>query len=58
MKVWPLEQPCGGGFKPPQAALADVVPDGRHGFDVLDHTAQSRHAVIEAVDLVSEHLLR
>lgn len=34
------------------------VPDGQHGFDVLDHTEQSRHAVTEAADLVFGHLLR
>jgi hypothetical protein len=28
------------------------VPDGQHGFDVLDHTEQSRHAVLEATQLV------
>ncbi|MET1072748.1 MAG: hypothetical protein ABWY11_08905 [Umezawaea sp.] len=32
------------------------VPDGRHTFDVLDHTEQSRNAVVEAVDLVVGHL--
>jgi dienelactone hydrolase len=32
------------------------VPDGQHGFDVLDHTEQSRHAVLEATDLVLGHL--
>lgn len=29
------------------------VPDGRHGFDYLDHTDQSRDAVRSAVDLVA-----
>ncbi len=40
--------------------LVDVVevPDGRHGFDMLDHTEASRRAVIEAADLVTDHLLR
>lgn len=40
--------------------LVDVVevPDGRHGFDMLDHTEASRRAVIEATDLVIDHLLR
>lgn len=33
------------------------VPDGRHGFDALDHTEQSRQAVLEATDLVARHLL-
>ncbi|MGC1211608.1 MAG: hypothetical protein WA890_10150 [Micromonospora sp.] len=28
------------------------VPDGRHGFDMLDHTDQSRHAVRTARDAV------
>jgi acetyl esterase/lipase len=28
------------------------VPDGRHGFDVLDHTGQSREAVERALDLL------
>jgi len=28
------------------------VPDGQHGFDALDHTEQSRQAVLEATDLV------
>jgi acetyl esterase/lipase len=32
------------------------VPDGQHGFDVLDHTEQSRRAVREAVDFVVGHL--
>ncbi|MBO0839553.1 MAG: hypothetical protein J2O49_01885 [Sciscionella sp.] len=34
------------------------VPDGRHGFDLLDHTEQSRDAVLAAVDAVVGHLLR
>lgn len=34
------------------------VPDGQHGFDVLDHTEQSRTAVLEATDLLVGHLLR
>jgi hypothetical protein len=33
------------------------VPDGQHGFDALDHTEQSRRAVIEATELVVGHLL-
>jgi acetyl esterase/lipase len=33
------------------------VPDGQHGFDALDHTDQSRQAVLEATDLVVGHLL-
>lgn len=32
------------------------VPDGQHGFDVLDHTEQSRDAVRHAADLVVGHL--
>jgi dienelactone hydrolase len=32
------------------------VPNGHHGFDVADHTEESRHAVRTAVDLVVEHL--
>ncbi|PRY42228.1 alpha/beta hydrolase family protein [Umezawaea tangerina] len=32
------------------------VPDGQHAFDVLDHTQQSRDAVLEAADLVLGHL--
>jgi len=32
------------------------VPDGRHGFDVLDHTDQSRDAVNEAMTTVAGHL--
>jgi acetyl esterase/lipase len=28
------------------------VPDGRHSFDMLDHTEQSRHAVRRAIDAV------
>jgi hypothetical protein len=32
------------------------VPDGQHAFDVLDHTEQSRNAVVTAVDLVLGHL--
>jgi acetyl esterase/lipase len=34
------------------------VPDGQHGFDLLDHTEASRRAVVEAADLVIDHLLR
>jgi hypothetical protein len=34
------------------------VPDGQHGFDALDHTEQSRQAVLDATDLVVEHLVR
>jgi dienelactone hydrolase len=33
------------------------VPDGRHGFDMIDHTEQSRNAVRQAIDLVIGHLL-
>lgn len=33
------------------------VPEGQHGFDVLDHTEESRQAVLAAADLVVEHLL-
>jgi hypothetical protein len=33
------------------------VPDGQHGFDVLDHTEQSRRAVLEATDLVADTVL-
>jgi len=32
------------------------VPDGQHAFDVLDHTEQSRNAVVEAVELVVGHV--
>lgn len=32
------------------------VPDGRHGFDFLDHTQQSRDAVTTALDLVAGQL--
>lgn len=32
------------------------VPNGHHGFDVADHTDESRHAVLEATDLVVGHL--
>jgi hypothetical protein len=28
------------------------VPDGRHGFDMLDHTDESREAVSRAFDTV------
>jgi hypothetical protein len=34
------------------------VPDGRHGFDVLDHVPRSGEAVTEAMDAVHRHLLR
>jgi len=34
------------------------VPEGQHGFDVLDHTEESRRAVLEAAELVAGHLLR
>lgn len=33
------------------------VPNGQHGFDVLDHTDESRQAVLEATDLVVANLL-
>jgi dienelactone hydrolase len=43
-----------------RAAGADLalieVPDGRHGFDVLDHTDQSRAAVAAALSAVAERL--
>lgn len=41
-------------------AVVDVVevPDGRHGFDLLDHSEASARAVVEAADLVIDHLLR
>jgi hypothetical protein len=32
------------------------VPEGQHGFDVLDHTEESRQAVLEATDFVVENL--
>lgn len=32
------------------------VPNGRHGFDMLDHTEESRSAVIQAFDTVLAHL--
>lgn len=32
------------------------VPNGHHGFDALDHTEESRTAVIEAADFVVENL--
>jgi len=40
--------------------VVDVVevPDGQHGFDLLDHTDASRRAVIEAADLVIDRVLR
>jgi acetyl esterase/lipase len=34
------------------------VLDGQHGFDALDHTEESRQAVIQAADLTVEYLLR
>lgn len=42
------------------ATFVDIidVPDGRHGFDIVDQTEASRRAVIEATDLVIDHLLR
>jgi dienelactone hydrolase len=33
------------------------VPDGRHGFDVLDHTDESRRAVAAALSAVTERVL-
>jgi dienelactone hydrolase len=33
------------------------VPHGQHGFDIVDHTDESRHAVLEAVDLVVGNLV-
>ncbi|HEY3562998.1 MAG TPA: hypothetical protein VGL05_36280 [Kribbella sp.] len=33
------------------------VPEGRHGFDVLDHTDESRQAVTAALDAVTTALL-
>ena len=41
-------------------AVVDVVevPDGRHGFDLPDHTEASARAVVQATDLVIDHLLR
>jgi acetyl esterase/lipase len=43
-------------------AGADVrvidVPDGQHGFDVLDHTEQSRAAVVEAMTAVADAVNR
>jgi dienelactone hydrolase len=44
-------------------AAADVdmhvidVPNGHHGFDVADHTEESRHAVLEATDFVVGQLM-
>ncbi|BEL07114.1 hypothetical protein Q0Z83_053050 [Actinoplanes sichuanensis] len=34
------------------------VPNGRHGFDMLDHTEESRNAVFQAFDTVLAHLGR
>jgi acetyl esterase/lipase len=34
------------------------VPNGRHGFDMLDHTEESRQAVEKAFDTVLAHLNR
>ncbi|GAB3532022.1 hypothetical protein GCM10027403_03500 [Arthrobacter tecti] len=34
------------------------VPEGQHEFDMLDHTAESREAVTQAVDWVNAALLR
>ena len=31
------------------------VPNGRHAFDILDHTDESRQAVTTAVDRVLTH---
>ena len=51
------------GFLSAAAASGTVVdvvevPDGRHGFDLLDHTEASARAVVQATDLVIDHLLR
>ena len=32
------------------------VPNGQHGFDCLDHTEESRSAVLAALDAVTGHL--
>ena len=42
------------------STVVDIVdvPDGQHGFDMLDHTEASRRAVIAATDLVIDHLRR
>jgi dienelactone hydrolase len=34
------------------------VPNGHHGFDVADHTEESRQAVVAAADYVVENLAR
>jgi acetyl esterase/lipase len=34
------------------------VPGGQHGFDMLDHTDESRRAVEQAADWVSQRLAR
>ncbi|MEU4779906.1 alpha/beta hydrolase [Micromonospora sp. NPDC023633] len=34
------------------------VPDGQHGFDMLDHTDESRRAVGRAADWISQRLAR
>jgi hypothetical protein len=36
-----------------QLAVRGDVPDGRHGFDVLDHNDESRQAVTAALAAVS-----
>lgn len=33
-------------------------PEGRHAFDVLDDTNDSRDAIRQIVDFLGEHLLR
>jgi hypothetical protein len=40
----------------PDAEVIDV-PNGRHGFDMLDHNAASRDAVRRALDAVTALLI-
>jgi dienelactone hydrolase len=40
----------------PSSQLIDV-PNGRHGFDGLDHNDESRQAVVTAIDAVTRFLL-
>lgn len=55
--VAPTQPPFIEAARAARAELKVIeVPDGRHGFDVLDHTDQSRRAVIAALSAVTGSL--
>jgi hypothetical protein len=41
----------------PSARIIDV-PDGQHGFHMLDHSDESRRAVTEALEVVIDLLVK